>query len=130
MHTTFFCQTDKSEWSKALAEEFKTFKDFCYQFSRKKYHNVRQHFRTQKEFVTDEVGNIIVDYVGRFESLPKEYSFIKEKLKLNDSLIRRNSSKHMPWQSYYDRKCQEIVYREYKDDFDFFDYPKKIYSGL
>jgi len=122
----YFVQKAARKWSKALAKEFPTFKSFCYQFNREKYEGERQQFRLQKEFVVDKNDEVIVDYIGRFESLHQSWEVIKKRLNLSDSLDHLNKSKHKAWQSYYDEKCQDIVYRSYKEDFEFFGYPEKI----
>ena len=57
----------------------------------------------------DRQGKLLVDYVGRFETLRDEFDFITRKLGLNADLGHVNSSKHRDYRSYYDDKLIELV---------------------
>jgi Sulfotransferase family len=81
-------------------------------------------FRPQCEFVTDEEGRLLVDYVCRFEALQEHFDHICRRICLPASQLPQiNVSRQARYRSSYDRELQEIVYEVYQEDFALFDYP-------
>lgn len=89
----------------------------------------------QHEFIMNHNGDIIVDYIGRFENLKDDFNVICNALGLKDvklphvnkarevSLIQKfvkKSKKH--YSEYYDRETKEIVENAYKKDIQIFNY--------
>lgn len=78
--------------------------------------------KSQKEIITDHDGKIIVDFVGRYETLAKDFQFITELLKLNAFLPHLNSSGNIDYKLFYNEKNKKIVAEYFKEDIDFFGY--------
>jgi len=77
----------------------------------------------QLEYVADEDGNLLVDFVGRFEDLANDSQMVFETLGLEGvSLPHKNSSKHKNYRTYYSEETKEEVSRMYAKDIKFFGY--------
>ncbi len=81
---------------------------------------------TQSDFVCDEGGNIMVDYVARFENIEAEIATIAEKLQLSPlELPHANPSKARKGKSYrdyYTAVSKELIARKFQGDLDTFGY--------
>ena len=87
------------------------------------------HFVPQYIYVCDEDKNILVDFLGKFESLEEDFSRLLELLNRKEDLSKANKSKHLSFKKYYDDMAFAVVKELYKDDFELFDYNKKdLYS--
>ena len=81
-------------------------------------------FRPQCEFVTDEEGRLLVEYVCRFEALQEHFDHICQRIHLQASQLPQiNVSSQARYRSSYDQELQELVYEVYQEDFALFDYP-------
>ena len=81
-------------------------------------------FRPQSEFVTDEEGRLMVDYVGKFEALQHHFNRICHRVRLPHIQLQRvNVSDSAPRRLCYDQELKEMVQTVYRQDFALFDYP-------
>lgn len=104
-----------------------TFKDFIKKAPNWKGltgRRIRRHLLPQYYFVHDREDNLIVDYVGRFETLGKDFKVICSKIGASDlELPSINQSRRVQsYKEYYDEETFEIVGKQYKVDIDFFNY--------
>lgn len=77
----------------------------------------------QIDYLSDENGKLIVDFVGRFENIEEDSKKVFENLGFeNVSLPHKNSSKHRNYRTYYTEETREEVRRRYSRDIDFFGY--------
>lgn len=76
----------------------------------------------QKDFVTDEKGNVIIDFIGRFENMEDDFEKICNKIGFTSKLKKTNKSSHKDYKYYYDEKLKKIVHELYKDDIELFNY--------
>jgi aminopeptidase-like protein len=83
---------------------------------------VNSEKRLQKDFVTDQNGELIVDFVGRYENLLEDFQHVCEALNLAASLPHLNKSPHMDYRSYYTGSSIKIIEENFKDDIEFFGY--------
>ncbi len=77
----------------------------------------------QWKFITDpETGEILVNYIGYFESLNEDIDFIKNKLNIRDKsgLMHLNPSKkkNKDYRSYYTEETKKLVADYFKKDLD------------
>ena len=87
--------------------------------------------RPQFEFVTDEDGQRLVDYVCRFEALQEHFDCICEQLHLLSSpLPRVNVTSQASERSWIDRELQEMVQEVYRQDFALFGYDRDLPTNL
>lgn len=77
--------------------------------------------RQQSEFICDQDGKIIVDFVGRFENLTEDWDFVCNKvLGQSSPLPHKNKTNRRSTDSYYTEEQKKRVYKLYKTDFDNF----------
>jgi len=90
----------------------------------------RDHITPQHEFVYDG-GELIVDFVGRYEKLAWDWEYVRASvyqisgLELKKKLpIRMASGQRKNWESYHNPKTRSMIYERYQKDFELFDYKK------
>jgi hypothetical protein len=76
----------------------------------------------QKDFVTDENGDILVDFIGRYERLNSDFNQICKKLNIQANLPHTNASVHRDYRTYYDEFTQKLVADHFAEDIDLFGY--------
>tara|TARA_R110000796_G_scaffold181330_1_gene297839 strand:- start:6236 stop:6832 length:597 start_codon:yes stop_codon:yes gene_type:complete len=84
----------------------------------------REHFFTQKHFVTDDKG-IIVNYIGKYEKFEE---FVQELNKNKIDLTRTHitkPNKSSNWEFILTEKTKRNVEEIYKEDFELFNYQIK-----
>lgn len=104
---------------------------FTHDISRKRYWFVCP----QVEYLHDERGKSLVDFIGRYENLQNDFKKICVTIGLpdvqlphvNDSHHRRNAREETPrkcveWRDCYDNECIDFVSEFYKKDIECFDY--------
>lgn len=83
---------------------------------------VRHAKVTQSSFFTDADGNFIVDFVGRLECLQSHFQQVCDRIGVNATLPRRNSSRHRDYRDYYDERARRLVEKHFAEDIDRFRY--------
>ena len=78
--------------------------------------------KLQKDIITDRDGKLIVDFVGRYENLAKDFQSVCKILNINPSLPHINSSGNRDYKSLYNEKTKKIVAENFKEDIDLFSY--------
>ena len=77
------------------------------------------------EYVTDEKGNLLVDFIGRFENMENDMMLICQKLGLyfkDIPLLNVNLGKEKDYRKYYDTESIDFVNENFKKDLDYFNY--------
>jgi hypothetical protein len=84
----------------------------------------RKHiFRNQIDYLVDENGAVIVDFIGRFERLQEGFNQVAARLGQTASeLPRTNTSRHAQYTEYYTSAMVEDVGRLYARDIEAFGY--------
>lgn len=81
------------------------------------------HFRPQLDFVTDEVGRLIVSRLLKVEHLQADFDSLCDDLGLPRSHLEvRNASTHRTYTDYYDPALIEAVAERYRVDIEAFGY--------
>ena len=78
--------------------------------------------RLMSEFVCDDDGNQVLDFVGRFEHLERDFAQVCARIGLSASLPRRNVSRHDHYSTYYSEAARREVERRFQRDLDMFGY--------
>lgn len=76
----------------------------------------------QKEFVTNDSGELIVDFIGHYETLNEDFEMVCSRLGIKSSLPHENRSTHKDFRQYYTPQTKALVAEAYKEDIDFFGY--------
>ena len=76
------------------------------------------HFRSQHTFIVNRDGNIGVDFVGRFETLGRDFELVCEKLGIPSLILPRVQSVKTPrrYAEYYSRRSRDIVSDRFRED--------------
>lgn len=85
---------------------------------------IRDHifFQPQVEFITDQAGQLLVDYVGRYENLAADVAHVFQQLDLPlPVLTHRNASHRLPHWRGYDQELAGMVRAVYAQDFDLYE---------
>lgn len=90
---------------------------------------VEKDLQLQKEFVTDEEGKLIVDFVGRYESLQEDFQKVCRNLGIKATLPHLNSSRRAAYSQYYSERSAERIAEAFKEDIDLFGYTFDEGSG-
>ena len=85
-------------------------------------------FRPQYVYIYDFHENLKVDYVGRFETIEKDYAALSEKIGLAQELPKKNmSNRSRSYREYYKNpKVAARILELYGKDFDLLGYDKAV----
>lgn len=80
--------------------------------------------RPLSEFIEDDEGNVIVDFVGRFETLERDYGRICERLFIPQIKLPRANASPRPqdYREFYDESSKRIIQELFKKDLESFGY--------
>ena len=69
-----------------------------------------------------EDGELLVDFVGRFETIDSDFQKICSRLGILASLPKYNISNIAPYQQYYSEETKELVRSAFEVDISYFGY--------
>ncbi len=79
--------------------------------------------RPQLSWITDETGEVAIDYVGKFETLEDDYRFICKRLgKPVKKLPMTLHYGAAPYQEVYDKYTKALVAEKYAEEIERFEY--------
>ena len=82
--------------------------------------------RSQYDHLSDEEGNLLVNFIGRYENFAEDFYKIIEAIEVPLMLIPkrniRKERKTQDYRKYYTPLSREIVEKKYKKDLEFFGY--------
>lgn len=92
-----------------------TFKEFL------ENHLGQRALRSQLSWITNGNGKIPLDFIGRFERLEEDFSYVCDVLQIKDkSLPKLISGDNPPYTQFYDDYMKNIVAKEYAEEISFF----------
>nr|WP_136251736.1 sulfotransferase family 2 domain-containing protein [Ningiella ruwaisensis] len=88
----------------------------------------KPHFFTAKSFLTDRRGNLIVDYIGKFENIDNDFEEIAKRIGIAKTLPKKNvtASESQKFSDYYDDETKQLVMRYFSEDFEYLSYSTNI----
>lgn len=78
--------------------------------------------KLQKDMITDKNGALLVDFVGHYETLDRDFSHVASTVGIDVALPHLNQSKHSDYRSYYNEHTRQLVADHFKADIDLFGY--------
>lgn len=78
--------------------------------------------KAQKEVITDEEGKILVDFIGRYETLAQDFEQICLRIGIVAQLPHINKSTHRNYQTYYNQRTRQLVADHFAADIELFGY--------
>ncbi len=93
------------------------------------------HFRPQHEYLYDDNGSCLVDFIGKIENIENDFEKLCHLLSIDTVRIsRKNRSYHRRYWHYYNAKTRAIVAEYYARDIKCFGYrfrePQKVRKWL
>lgn len=83
----------------------------------------QMHFRPQYQWISTASGNLITDFMGKFENLQQDLQQVSALLNIPfDKLPLINESDHDHYRKYYDEESRRIVGEAYRRDIELFEY--------
>ncbi len=113
----------------SMIKPYKCFENFVTQYLNPTTIKTGRYFRPQHYFVCDSNNKMMINYVGRFEELEKDYEFIRTKIGTGEPLKKLNVTKNKKFslEEYYSNsKIIQKVISIYNKDFELFGYSKEI----
>jgi hypothetical protein len=72
--------------------------------------------------LVDDNGELLMDFVGRYENLQDDFNSLRAKLGITQTLPHLNKSNHRDYRSYYNDHTQQLVAEHFKADIELFGY--------
>jgi chondroitin 4-sulfotransferase 11 len=122
----------KSEMFLKHNKKFKTeisFKEFVRVVSSIPNKKLDRHLKPQYLFLTDKKGNLIPDFIGKFENINEDFKKACKKAGIENppELPKKNPSKRKKdYKDYYDEETKKLVQERYRKDFELFGYSKEF----
>jgi len=80
-------------------------------------------YRNQLEYLTDSTGKLLVDFVGRFETLEQDFASVAQRIPLSPTQLPHvNRSHHGQYVEYYTPALAQKVGLRYRRDIETFGY--------
>ncbi len=77
----------------------------------------------QLDYVTDENGNLIVDFIGRLENFEEDIHEVFDRIGVElEAIPHNNRSKHEHYSTFYTPETEMIVRERFKRDIEYFGY--------
>ncbi len=81
------------------------------------------YFKPQYAWMINTLGQLEMNYIGRYENLSEGFAVLKKKLNKPDAQLQvKNRSEHLPFWEYYTEELVELVRFIYKIDIGMFRY--------
>ncbi len=80
--------------------------------------------KSQLDWFKDHSGRVVADYIGKFETIEKDWEFICNRLHISQPLPHenRNDKNQRHYTEYYTNKTQRLIAEKFKEDIDYFGY--------
>jgi hypothetical protein len=125
-----------SEYKYRFPARNRDFKTFLFsQVSHPVWSDNYRHVMMQAEYLFDEQGQLLVDFVGRYEQLHADFVTVCQRLQLNDGeLPHVNKASHQGderrhYSEYYDSESREFVADRFRRDVTAFKYEFEHATG-
>ncbi len=86
------------------------------------YLNNPKMFMPQTDWISDDTGKILVDFIIRFENLNDDFDKVCKKIGKSGKLKHIKSTKHKHYRDYYDENSKKIIETWFQKDIENFGY--------
>lgn len=78
----------------------------------------------QLDWFVDPHGNLLVDYIGKFERLEEDWEMISDRLDISQKLphVNKNLNKTKHYTDYYNENTKDIIAKKFQIDIEYFNY--------
>ena len=112
---------DKNTFNIHLSK-YRNFEDFVLNGINKKLIYQITHLIPQYEYLCNNSGRILVDFIGKFENLDNDIILLSKKLKKDIKLNHHNYNEKKDYKMAYTDEMIEKVHQVYQKDIDIFEY--------
>lgn len=112
---------------------YKNLEDFVMHYLTPATAKANRYFRPQYCFICDSGDRLLTDYLGRFETIEKDYDYIRSKIHTGAPLKKLNvtKGKRLSIEQYFTTNAMiEKVISIYKKDFELLGYSKTLPANL
>lgn len=124
-HVSLFsnlCQTNNfGEYNNVLFKDWLNNDDIQIKKNMPLYIQIKYKKLPQLHWATSK-NKICMDFIGRFENLVEDFSYICSSIGIKVQLPLLNQSQHGHYSTYYDQESKEIVSNLMKQDIDYFNF--------
>jgi len=79
--------------------------------------------RYQLDWFVDPNGNVLADFIGKFERLEEDWAFVAQKLGLSEKLPhRRANPRDRHYTEYYNSRTRDVIANKFRVDIERFGY--------
>jgi len=78
--------------------------------------------KTQREMLTDPRGNLLMDFVGHYETLEEDFAHVCSVLQIENTLPHLNRTQHQDYRTYYNQQTERLVGEHFRPDVESFGY--------
>lgn len=105
-------------------DDFRTFLKFKLDPNREYQYHIDTSIEMQSDYLIDLHGKVIVDFIGRYESLHDDFDHICKTIGIDCSLPHRRKAtdRQKDFRSYYDDETAELVASHFRQDIDLLGY--------
>ena len=83
---------------------------------------IKRNKFSQSKLITDQNGELKVDFVGKLENLSEDFQYVCDKIGIKYELPHINKSSHKKYQDLYNEETKEIVAKHWADEIKLFSY--------
>lgn len=94
----------------------------CYVDRDPNYYDQPRMFMAQQDWLVDEEGNPLVEFIGKFENMEADFASICQRLSVQATLGHAKPSNRGKYQSYYDDETRALVAEHFASDLVAFGY--------
>jgi hypothetical protein len=76
----------------------------------------------QKDMFVDAENNVIVDFIGRYETLTEDFLLICRRINIQETVPHLNRSTHRDYRAYYNQRTKQLVRQHFAADIETFGY--------
>lgn len=102
--------------------DFKQWVKLTYKEKNPKYYHNPKMYTPQMDWICNEKGEIIIDFVGRFEKLSEDFQKVCKIIGKNKELPHLRKSSHKHYKEYYDDETKKIIEKIFEKDIKEFGY--------
>ena len=113
----FFIKQNKDHFQHEIVKNFNSFDEYIEA-------GLYKRNRRQKNFFTDKKGDLIVDFIGKFENIDEDMQKVLNAVNLQDQVVlpHTNKSSHRDYMSYYNKHTYKLIEENFKEDIEMFGY--------